>query len=79
MIVYGMLFHPVVHPKRADIGIVFEQDPPAAQAMRAKFFPMAAAESSFVRATHTPFPAHGQIGRDEGTLHWFPENWPYTS
>lgn len=77
LIVSDMLFHPLVHPARADIGFVFEQDPAAAQAMRSRFFPLAAAEGGLIAATHMPFPGLGRIGRDAGTLQWVPENWAY--
>ena len=77
LIVSDMLFHPLVHPARADIGFVFEQDPAAAQAMRSRFFPLAAEEGALIAATHMPFPGLGRIGRDAGTLRWVPENWAY--
>lgn len=75
LIVSDMLFHPLVHPQRADVGFVFEQDPAAAEAMRARFFPMAAGDGSLIAATHMPFPGLGRIGRDDGRLTWVPENW----
>ena len=75
LIVSDMMFHPLVHPARADVGFVFEQDPAAAQAMRERFFPMAAQEGGLVAATHMPFPGIGRIGRDSGTLRWVPEDW----
>ena len=77
LIVSDMLFHPLIHPARADIGFVFEQDPAAAEAMRARFFPMAAEDGGLIAATHMPFPGLGRIGRDAGTLRWVPENWAY--
>ncbi|MDJ0992658.1 MAG: MBL fold metallo-hydrolase [Dinoroseobacter sp.] len=79
LIVSDMLFHPLFHPARADIGFVFEQDPAAAEAMRAQFFPMAADDGALIAATHMPFPGLGRIGRDGGTLRWVPENWAYSS
>lgn len=75
LIVSDMLFHPLIHPKRADIGFVFEQDPAAAEAMRARFFPMAAGDGSLIAATHMPFPGIGRIGQDSGQLVWVPEDW----
>lgn len=75
LIVSDMMFHPLMHPRRADIGFVFEQDPAAAEAMRARFFPMAADEGGLVAATHMPFPGLGRIGRDTGGLIWVPEAW----
>lgn len=77
LIVSDMLFDPLLHPKRADVGFVFEQDPAAANAMRARFFPMAAEEGGLIAATHMPFPGLGRIGRDGGELTWVPENWAY--
>ena len=77
LIVSDMLFHPLVHPARADVGFVFEQDPVAAEAMRAQFFPVAADEGTLIAATHMPFPGLGRIGKDAGTLRWVPENWAY--
>ncbi|MEM8630738.1 MAG: MBL fold metallo-hydrolase [Pseudomonadota bacterium] len=79
LIVSDMLFHPLVHPVRADIGFVFEQDPAAAEAMRARFFPLAAESGGLVAATHMPFPGLGRIGRDGDALRWVPENWAYES
>ena len=78
LIVSDMLFHPLVHPRRADIGFVFEQDPAAAERMRARFFPMAADDGSLIAATHMPFPGLGRIGRDSGRLTWVPEHWATT-
>lgn len=77
LIVSDMLFHPLVHPARSDVGFIFEQDPAAAEAMRARFFPMAADDGSLIAATHMPFPGLGRIGRDSGRLVWVPENWAY--
>ncbi len=78
LIVSDMLFHPLVHPRRADVGFVFEQDPAAAERMRARFFPMAADDGSLVAATHMPFPGLGRIGRDGGRLTWVPDDWATT-
>lgn len=75
LIVSDMLFHPLVHPRHAEVGFVFEQDPSAAEAMRARFFPMAADDGSLIAATHMPFPGLGYIGRDNGQLAWIPANW----
>lgn len=78
LIVSDMLFHPIVHPARSDIGFVFEQDPAAAEKMRSQFFPMAADDGALIAATHMPFPGLGRIGRDGGELRWVPENWAYS-
>ncbi len=78
LIVSDMLFHPLLHPERAEVGFVFEQDPAAAQAMRARFFPMAAGDGSLIAATHMPFPGLGRIGRDQGRLTWVNEDWAST-
>lgn len=78
LIVSDMLFHPLLHPGRADIGLVFEQDPTAAETMRTRFFPMAADDGSLIAATHMPFPGLGRIGREDGALRWVPENWAYS-
>jgi len=78
LIVSDMLFHPLIHPRLADIGFVFEQDPAAAETMRARFFPMAAGDGSLIAATHMPFPGLGRIGRDQGSLTWVAEDWATT-
>lgn len=72
-----MLFHPTVHPRAADIGFVFEQDPDAAHAMRKRFFPMAADEGALVAASHMPFPGLGRIVRDGGDLRWVTADWAH--
>ena len=72
-----MLFHPAVHPRASDIGFVFEQDPAAAQAMRERFFPMAAEEGALIAATHMPFPGLGRIARDGGELRWVTADWAH--
>lgn len=72
-----MLFHPTVHPRAADIGFVFEQDPAAAQRMRERFFPMAADEGALIAATHMPFPGLGRIVRDGGELRWVAADWAH--
>ncbi len=79
LLVSDMLFHPLVHPRRADVGFIFEQDVAAADAMRARFYPMAADEGGLIAATHMPFPGLGRIGRDNGALTWVPDNWAYVS
>jgi len=70
-----MLFHPLIHPVSAAAGFVFEQDPAAAEAMRARFFSQAAAEGTLVAATHMPFPGLGRIVADRGQLEWVPAEW----
>ncbi len=76
VMVSDMLF-PVVHPAATDVNFVFEQDRPAAQAMRARFFPRAADEGTLVAATHLPFPGLGRIISDKGTFRWLPAEWAY--
>lgn len=75
IMVSDMMFHPVLHPGATDIGFVFEQDPPAARAMRERFFPRAAEEGALIAATHMPFPGLGRIARDEGKLRWVAAEW----
>jgi len=77
MIVGDMLFHPALHPAHADIGIAFEPDAAAAQAMRARFFAQAAEEGALVAATHMPFPGLGRIVRDGDALTWLAADWSY--
>jgi hypothetical protein len=72
--VSDMLF-PVVHPLATDVGFLFEQDPAAAQAMRNRFFPQAAAEGALIAATHMPFPGLGRIVSDRGQLRWQVADW----
>ena len=76
LMVSDMLF-PVVHPSRADVGFLFEQDRAAAQAMRARFFPRAAEEGALLAATHMPFPGLGRIVSDGGRLRWLAADWAY--
>lgn len=77
IMVSDMLFHPALHPGATDIGFVFEQDPAAAQAMRARFFPRAAEEGALIAATHMPFPGLGRIVRDGNALRWLPAEWAF--
>jgi glyoxylase-like metal-dependent hydrolase (beta-lactamase superfamily II) len=72
LLVADALFDPSLHPGRTDLGIVFESDPAAATAMRARLFPQAAEERALLAATHMPFPGMGRIGRDGGKLTWVP-------
>ncbi|NKE48593.1 MBL fold metallo-hydrolase [Roseomonas frigidaquae] len=74
IMVSDMLF-PVVHPAATDVGFVFEQDRAAAQAMRDRFFPRAAAEGALIAATHMPFPGLGRIVSDRGQLRWNVADW----
>lgn len=74
IMVSDMLF-PVVHPQATDVGFVYEQDRAAAQAMRARFFPQAAAEGALIAATHMPFPGLGRIVADRGEMRWQPAAW----
>jgi glyoxylase-like metal-dependent hydrolase (beta-lactamase superfamily II) len=74
IMVSDMLF-PVVHPLATDVAFLFEQDRPAAQAMRDRFFPLAAAEGALIAATHMPFPGLGRIVSDRGQLRWQVADW----
>ncbi|WBV42357.1 MBL fold metallo-hydrolase [Pseudoroseomonas cervicalis] len=74
VMVSDMLF-PVVHPQATDVGFLFEQDRAAAQAMRDRFFPAAAAEGTLIAATHMPFPGLGRIVADRGQLRWQVADW----
>jgi glyoxylase-like metal-dependent hydrolase (beta-lactamase superfamily II) len=76
LIVGDALFDPALHPARDDLGIVFEADPAAARAMRARLFPRAAEEGALLAATHMPFPGLGRIGREGGRLTWQPADFP---
>jgi glyoxylase-like metal-dependent hydrolase (beta-lactamase superfamily II) len=76
IMVSDMLF-PVVHPEATDVNFLFEQDRPAAQAMRARFFPRAAEEGALIAATHMPFPGLGRIVSEGGRLHWLPAAWAW--
>jgi hypothetical protein len=69
LMVSDMLF-PAIHPGDPAVGFFFEQDPDAAQRMRARFFPRAAAERALIAATHMPFPGLGRITSDGGRLRW---------
>ncbi|MBC7833301.1 MAG: MBL fold metallo-hydrolase [Hyphomicrobium sp.] len=77
LMVSDMLFHPSIHPRSADIGFVFEQDPEAARNMRRRFFPQAAAEGSLIAATHMPFPGLGRIVSEGGRLQWLSAEWAH--
>ncbi|MBK5957808.1 MBL fold metallo-hydrolase [Rhodoplanes elegans] len=74
IMVSDMLF-PVVHPGATDVGFLFEQDRPAAQAMRDRFFPLAASEGALIAATHMPFPGLGRIVSDRGQMRWQVADW----
>lgn len=74
IMVSDMLF-PVVHPIATDVAFLFEQDRAAAQAMRDRFFPRAAAEGALIAATHMPFPGLGRIVTDRGQLRWQVADW----
>jgi glyoxylase-like metal-dependent hydrolase (beta-lactamase superfamily II) len=76
IMVSDMLF-PVVHPAAIDVNFLFEQDRPAAQAMRARFFPRAADEGALIAATHMPFPGLGRIVSESGRLRWLPAEWAH--
>lgn len=74
IMVSDMLF-PVVHPLATDVNFLFEQDRAAAQAMRDRFFPLAAAEGALIGATHMPFPGLGRVVSDRGQLRWQVADW----
>jgi hypothetical protein len=74
--VSDMLF-PVVHPAATNVGFLFEQDRPAAEAMRARFFPRAAEEMALIAATHMPFPGLGRIVSDGGQMRWLAAEWAH--
>jgi glyoxylase-like metal-dependent hydrolase (beta-lactamase superfamily II) len=74
IMVSDMVF-PVIHPSATDVGFLFEQDRPAAQAMRDKFFARAASEGALIAATHMPFPGLGRIVSDRGQLRWQVADW----
>lgn len=74
IMVSDMLF-PVVHPLATDVNFLFEQDRAAAQAMRDRFFPLAAAEGALIAATHMPFPGLGRVVSDRGQLRWQVADW----
>jgi glyoxylase-like metal-dependent hydrolase (beta-lactamase superfamily II) len=76
IMVSDMLF-PVIHPAGTDVNFLLEQDRPAAQAMRARFFPKAAEEGALIAATHMPFPGLGRIVAEGGNLRWLPAEWAY--
>ncbi|MFG1465687.1 MBL fold metallo-hydrolase [Xanthobacter sp. DSM 24535] len=74
IMVSDMVF-PVVHPGATDVGFLFEQDRAAAQAMRERFFPLAASEGALIAATHMPFPGLGRVVSDRGQLRWQVADW----
>lgn len=77
IMVSDMIF-PVVHPGMGtDVNFLFEQDRPAAHAMRARFFPRVAEEGALIAATHMPFPGLGRIVSDGGRLRWSVADWAY--
>ena len=76
IMVSDMLF-PVVHPAATDVNFLFEQDQPAAQAMRARFFPRAAEEGALIAATHMPFPGLGRIVSNRGEVRWLAADWAH--
>lgn len=79
LLVSDMLFHPSLHPAHPGIGILFEQDPAAVAASRARFFDQAAAEGAPIAATHMPFPGVGRIMRQGGGLAWLPADFDYAA
>ncbi|HEV2602575.1 MAG TPA: MBL fold metallo-hydrolase [Microvirga sp.] len=78
IMVSDMLF-PVVHPEATNVAFLFEQDRPAAEAMRARFFPQAAKEKVLIAATHMPFPGLGRIVREDRKLRWLAADWAFQS
>jgi glyoxylase-like metal-dependent hydrolase (beta-lactamase superfamily II) len=79
LMVSDLLFHPSIHPVTTDIGFLFEQDRPAAEAMRARFYPRAIEEKALIAATHMPFPGLGHIVSDGGRPRWLAAEWAYQS
>lgn len=77
LLVTDMLFHPAAHPGIPGLGILFEQDKPAADATRARFFSSAAESGALLAATHMPFPGLGRIVKDGERLRWLPADWEY--
>lgn len=78
IMVSDMVF-PVVHPAATDVGFLFEQDRAAAQAMRDRFFPLAASEGALIASTHMPFPGLGRIVSDRGQMRWQVADWALQS
>lgn len=78
IMVSDMLF-PVIHPAATDVGFLFEQDQAAAQAMRDRFFPLAASEGALIASTHMPFPGLGRIVSDRGQMRWQVADWAWQS
>ncbi|WGD31512.1 MBL fold metallo-hydrolase [Ancylobacter sp. WKF20] len=74
IMVSDMVF-PVVHPGATDVFFLFEQDRPAAQAMRERFFSRAASDNTLIAATHMPFPGLGRIVNDRGQMRWQVADW----
>ncbi|AZO78631.1 MULTISPECIES: MBL fold metallo-hydrolase [unclassified Bosea (in: a-proteobacteria)] len=77
LIMAGDMLFPVVHPAGLDVNFLFEQDRPAAQAMRTRFFQRAAAEGALIAATHMPFPGLGRVVADQGQYRWLPAAWAF--
>lgn len=77
LVMAGDMLFPVVHPAGLDVNFLFEQDRPAAQAMRTRFFQRAAAEGSLIAATHMPFPGLGRVVADQGQYRWLPAAWAF--
>jgi glyoxylase-like metal-dependent hydrolase (beta-lactamase superfamily II) len=77
LLVGDMLFHPAAHPGLPGLGILFEEDKPAADAARARFFERAAADKVLLAATHMPFPGLGRIVKDGSSLRWIAADWNY--
>lgn len=79
LLVGDMLFHPALHPASPGIGILFEQDPAAVAASRARFFDQAASDGTMIAATHMPFPGVGRILRSPAGLTWLPADFDYAA
>lgn len=77
LIMAGDMLFPVVHPAGLDVNFLFEQDRPAAQAMRVRFFRRAADEGALIAATHMPFPGLGRLVLDQGQYRWLPAAWAF--
>lgn len=75
-IVGDAMVNPAFHPERDDIGLIFEADPAAAQAMRRGLFARAAEDRALIAATHMPFPGLGRLQREAGRMVWVPAEFP---
>lgn len=79
LLVSDMLFHPGLHPANPGMGILFEQDPAAVAASRARFFDRMASEGALIAATHMPYPGVGRIVRTGAGLAWLAADFDYAA